>query len=110
MIHGDGEQTRDFTFIENAVQANIKAFFASESTVNEVFNVAYGERISLNTLWSQVKEISGKEIEAQYGPPRIGDVQDSLADISKAGDLLGYEPMFSVSEGLQATWERFKRL
>ncbi len=109
-INGDGKQTRDFTFIENAVQANIKGFFAGDEAVNEIFNVACGERISLNTLWSQVKEISGKEIEAQYGPPRIGDVQDSLADISKAGDLLGYEPMFSVSEGLQATWERFKRL
>jgi len=106
-IYGDGSQTRDFTFIENAVQANMRAFFAADKAVNEIFNVACGERISLNTLWGQVKEISGKEIEAQYGPPRMGDVQDSLADISKAGKLLDYDPKFSVGDGLRVTWGKF---
>jgi UDP-N-acetylglucosamine 4-epimerase len=106
-VNGDGEQTRDFTYIENAVQANVKAFFAHESAVNQVFNVAYGQRISLNELWTNLKEISSQDIEAVYGPPRAGDVRDSLADISKAGKLLDYKPEFSVFDGLKITWENF---
>jgi UDP-N-acetylglucosamine/UDP-N-acetylgalactosamine 4-epimerase len=106
-INGDGEQTRDFTYVENAVQANIKAFFADEDAVNQVFNVAYGQRISLNELWSNLKEISGQNMEAVYGPPRAGDVRDSLADISKAGKLIGYKPEFSVFDGLKITWDNF---
>ena len=77
-INGDGEQTRDFTFVQNAVQANVRAFFAEETAVNEVFNVAYGNRISLNTLWNDLQTISGKTIKPIYGPPRKGDVRDSL--------------------------------
>ncbi len=107
-INGDGEQTRDFTYVENAVQANIRAFLAADAAVNEVFNVAYGDRISLNTLWQELKEISGKSIDANYGPPRRGDVRDSLADIGKAKRLLGYQPLFSVREGLEVTWEHFQ--
>lgn len=106
-INGDGEQTRDFTFVKNAVQANVRAFFAEEAAVNEVFNVAYGERISLNTLWKDLKTISGKEVEANYGPPRKGDVRDSLANIDKARKLIGYNPLFSVKDGLAITWEKF---
>jgi UDP-N-acetylglucosamine 4-epimerase len=106
-INGDGEQTRDFTYVENAVQANVKAFFADEIAVNQVVNVAYGQRISLNELWSNLKEISGQNIEAVYGPPRAGDVRDSLADISKACKLMGYKPEFSVFDGLKITWENF---
>ena len=106
-INGDGEQTRDFTFVQNAVQANVRAFFAKEEAVNEVFNVAYGERISLNTLWENLKSISGIDITATYGPPRKGDVRDSLANIDKARKLLEYNPLFSVNQGLQLTWEQF---
>ncbi|PHR14746.1 MAG: LPS biosynthesis protein WbpP [Aequorivita sp.] len=106
-INGDGEQTRDFTFVQNAVQANVRAFFAKEEAVNEVFNVAFGERISLNTLWEDLKNISSKEVEANYGPPRKGDVRDSLANIDKAKKLLGYNPLFSVKDGLKITWEKF---
>jgi UDP-N-acetylglucosamine/UDP-N-acetyl-alpha-D-glucosaminouronate 4-epimerase len=106
-INGDGSQTRDFTFIENAVQANIRGFFAGDEAVNQVFNVACGERIDLNQLWDRLKQISEIEVPANYGPARKGDVQDSLADISKAGDLLSYDPKFSVSEGLRVTWDRF---
>jgi len=106
-INGDGEQTRDFTFVQNAVQANVRAFFAKEEAVNEVFNVAYGERISLNTLWNDLKTISGKEVEAIYGPNRKGDVRDSLANIDKARKLLGYNPLFSVKDGLELTWREF---
>ena len=106
-INGDGEQTRDFTFVQNAVQANVRAFFAKEEAVNEVINVAYGERISLNTLWENLKSISGIDITATYGPPRKGDVRDSLANIDKARKLLEYNPLFSVKQGLQLTWEQF---
>jgi UDP-N-acetylglucosamine 4-epimerase len=106
-INGDGEQTRDFTFVQNAVQANVLAFFAEEEAVNQVFNVAYGERISLNTLWNDLQNISGKKITAIYGPDRKGDVRDSLANIDKARKLLGYEPLFSVKDGLGITWEKF---
>lgn len=106
-INGDGQQTRDFTFVQNAVQANVRAFFAKDEAVNEVFNVAYGERISLNTLWENLKSISGVDIAATYGPPRQGDVRDSLANIDKARKLLEYNPLFSVREGLQQTWKQF---
>jgi UDP-N-acetylglucosamine 4-epimerase len=106
-INGDGQQTRDFTYVQNAVQANVRAFFAKDEAVNEVFNVAYGERISLNTLWENLKSISGVDIAAAYGPPRQGDVRDSLANIDKARKLLEYNPLFSVREGLQQTWKQF---
>lgn len=106
-INGDGEQTRDFTFVENAVQANVKAFFAPENAVNQVYNVAFGERISLIDLWSNLKDISEINLEALYGPDRVGDVRDSLADISKAKSLLGYKPEFNVKQGLKVTWEVF---
>ena len=108
-INGDGEQTRDFTFVENAVQANVRAFFAPDAAVNEVFNIAFGARISLNTLWASLKQTSGKEVDANYGPPRKGDVRDSLADISKGKELMGYNPKFSVEEGMRITWEHFKQ-
>lgn len=107
IINGDGEQTRDFTFVQNAVQANVRAFFAEEEAVNQVFNVAYGERISLNTLWEDLQNISGKKITAVYGPTRKGDVRDSLANVDKARKLLGYDPLFSVKDGLELTWEWF---
>ena len=106
-INGDGEQTRDFTFVENAVQANVRAFFAEEEAVNQVYNVAYGERISLNTLWNDLKNISGKDLDAIYGPPRKGDVRDSLANIDKARKLLEYDPLFSVKDGLEITLRSF---
>ena len=107
-INGDGSQTRDFTFVENAVQANVRAFFASEEAVNEVFNIAFGERIDLNFLWQRLNEISGNTLAANYGPSRAGDVQDSLANISKAKRLLEYNPLYSVPDGLQITWDKFK--
>lgn len=106
-INGDGGQTRDFTFVENAVQANVKAFFARDEAVNEVVNIAYGERIDLNTLWEELKLQARSDLAANYGPPRKGDVRDSLADISKARKLLTYDPKFNVEEGLKITWENF---
>ena len=109
-INGDGEQTRDFTFVDNAVQANILGFFASEDAKNQVFNVACGERISVNYLWKVLKESAASQVDAMYGPPRQGDVRDSLANISKANQLMGYEPQFTVREGLKITWDYFEKL
>jgi UDP-N-acetylglucosamine 4-epimerase len=106
-INGDGEQTRDFTFVDNAVQANVKGFFASEVAKNQVFNVACGENISVNELWSTLRQAAQSELDAIHGPDRQGDVRDSLADISKAKKLLGYQPQFTVREGLKVTWDWF---
>ncbi|WP_431158325.1 SDR family oxidoreductase [Winogradskyella poriferorum] len=106
-INGDGEQTRDFTFIDNVVQANIKSMFASKEAKNHVFNVACGERITINYLWDSLKIAAGSSLKAIYGPPRLGDVRDSLADISKAEKLIGYKPQFTVREGLKITWDYF---
>ena len=106
-MNGDGEQTRDFTFVENAVQANIKALFAQGSAVNEVYNIAFGQRISLNTLWTDLQAISNIQMPANYGPPRKGDVRDSLANIEKAKELISYDPLFSVKDGLKITWDTF---
>jgi UDP-N-acetylglucosamine 4-epimerase len=106
-INGDGEQTRDFTFIDNVVQANVKGFFASKDAKNEVFNVACGERITVNYLWDSLRIAANSELKAVYGPPRQGDVRDSLADISKAEELLGYNPRYTVREGLKITWDSF---
>lgn len=106
-INGDGEQTRDFTYVDNAIQANVKGFFAPANAANEVFNVACGERISVNQLWQYLKEAAGSNLEPTYGPPRKGDVRDSLADISKAERLLGYDPEVTVREGLRRTWDWF---
>lgn len=106
-IHGDGEQTRDFTFVDNAVQANVKGFFAPKEAGNEVYNIACGERISVNTLWNDLRDAAESELQPEYGPTRQGDVRDSLANISKANTLLGYEPQFTVREGLKITWNNF---
>ena len=108
-INGDGEQTRDFTFVDNAVQANIKGFFATNAASNQVFNVACGERITINYLWDSLKLAAKSNLEVNYGPERLGDVRDSLADISKANRLMGYKPEFTVREGLKITWDWFSK-
>ena len=107
-INGDGEQTRDFTYIENAIQANIKGIFAPKSSGNQVYNIACGERISVNYLWDTLAKAANKKINPIYGPPRQGDVRDSLANISKANILLSYDPEFTVGQGLKITWDYFK--
>lgn len=105
-INGDGEQTRDFTFVENAVQANIKALFADTKS-SEIYNVAFSDRISVNKLFNSIKELSGKELKPIYGPERKGDVRDSLADITKAQKNLEYNPDIDILEGLKITWKWF---
>ncbi|MGV3684483.1 MAG: SDR family oxidoreductase [Daejeonella sp.] len=107
-INGDGEQTRDFTYVENAVQANVKALF-SNVTGHEVINIAYGERTSLNQLWSSIKSLANCKVDPIYRDSRLGDIRDSLADISKAGRLIEYKPEYSVQDGLVRTFNWYKK-
>jgi UDP-N-acetylglucosamine 4-epimerase len=108
-INGDGGQTRDFTFVENCVEANIKAALVQNpEAVNQVYNIAVGDRTSLNDLFTILKEEAGSDISPEYGPDRAGDIRDSLADISKAQRLLGYEPQIRIKEGLQITLDWFR--
>jgi len=102
-IYGDGEQTRDFCHVENVVRANLLAGCCPRPLVGEVYNVACGERISLNELYTIIKTSMGSNLEPVYQPPRIGDVRDSLADISLIRQDLGYEPSILVRPGLAAT-------
>jgi len=109
IINGDGEQSRDFTFVENAVQANICAAFTEHpEAYNKVYNAAVGDRISLNELYKYLQEISGINIPATYAPPRAGDIRDSHADISQAKTLLGYNPQVRVKEGLAELFKWYK--
>ena len=102
VINGDGETTRDFTFVENAVQANIKAMLVeNKEAVNEIYNVACGESTSLNKLWKMICQVSSKIVEPIYIESRKGDIRDSLAGIEKADLNLGYKPMFNVSFGIK---------
>jgi UDP-N-acetylglucosamine/UDP-N-acetylgalactosamine 4-epimerase len=107
-INGDGETSRDFTFVENAVQANIKALFAEGISTAEIINIAFGERTTLNELWEKIGVITNFVTPPQYKPERKGDVKHSLADISKAKQLVGYQPAFSVAGGLEiaVNWYR----
>jgi UDP-N-acetylglucosamine/UDP-N-acetylgalactosamine 4-epimerase len=110
LINGDGNHSRDFTFVENAVQANVMALFTeNETAINQVYNIAYGVQTSLNELFELIKEIGGSDLAPKYGPERKGDVKHSLADISKAKDLLGYDPKFSIREGMKETFEWYRR-
>lgn len=104
VVFGDGEQSRDFTYIDNVVDANMLAATV-EGVSGRTFNVACGERISLNDLLGQLREIIGIEREANYLDPRPGDVMHSLADISQARELLGFEPMIGFNDGLRRTVE-----
>ena len=109
LIYGDGEQSRDFTYVADVVAANLRA---AETTtgVGQVINLARGERTTLNELLTILKEITGKnEVKAEYRDARTGDVRDSLADISRAREMLGYEPKVSLEEGLRLTIEWWKQ-
>lgn len=108
-INGNGETSRDFTFVENAVQANIKALLAEGINKHEVVNIAYGERTTLNELWNEINAIARTSLSPMYGPERKGDVKHSLANIKKAEELIGYKPQFSVKEGLRLAMEWYKR-
>jgi len=109
VVFGDGEQTRDFCFIENAVRANLLAATSSRKLAGQVVNIACGERISLNKLLEYLRGLTGAALDADHRPGRPGDVRDSLADVSAARELLGYEPSVDVREGLKRTLEAFRR-
>lgn len=107
VVFGDGEQSRDFTFVENAVQANLLACEAPNVS-GRTFNVGIGSRYTLNQTLQLLARIAGKTLEAKYDPPRDGDIRDSLADISQARACLGYDPQVSFEEGLRRTFEWYR--
>jgi UDP-N-acetylglucosamine 4-epimerase len=110
-IDGDGEQSRDFTFIENAVQANVKALLTTNTeAVNQIYNIAVGEKFSVNYLYNKIQEILKAEHKPTYREARKGDVKNSLADISKARTLLDYDPKFKFEEGLPITVDYFAKM
>lgn len=110
-INGDGAQTRDFTFVENAVQANIKGMLTQNTeALNKVYNVAVGESFSVNYLYQACTNYLKSDFAATYREPRAGDIRNSLADISLAKTLLGYQPVKKFEEGLEQTIEFFKQI
>lgn len=107
IVFGDGEQTRDFTYIENVVQANLLAA-TSKDAIGAAMNIGCGERVSLNHVLQIAGELLGTRVEAEYREPRPGDVRDSLADINKARRLLGYKPEVNFKEGLARTLDALR--
>ena len=107
IIFGDGNQTRDFTFVKDVVKANI---LAMEKNVEGVFNIAYGQQISINELANKIMEIVGVKLNPVYDKPRPGDIRNSLADISLAKQKLGYMPEYSLEKGLEVTIRWFSTL
>jgi UDP-N-acetylglucosamine 4-epimerase len=108
-INGNGKHSRDFTHVTNAVEANILSLFTkNKKALNQVYNIAYGQQTSLLQLFDYLKKISMSNVEPLYSVERVGDVKHSLADISKAKNLLGYDPKISVEQGLKKTFEWYK--
>ena len=103
VIFGDGGQTRDFTYVENVVRANLAACSAPDGALGEVFNIGCGERLSVLTLWERVRALTGATVAARHEPARAGDVRDSLASLARARELLGWQPTVGLDEGLART-------
>ncbi len=109
-INGDGSHSRDFTFVANAVQANILSIFTTHAeAVNQVYNIACGEQTSLLELFNGLNKEANTSLQPVFGPERVGDVKHSLADISKAKNLLGYSPLVTVEDGLKLTFGWYKK-
>ncbi len=108
-VYGDGGQTRDFTFIDNVVHANLAACEAPGAACGKVVNIACGDRVSLLEILEIVYGLAGKRVAPRFEPARVGDVRDSLADITRAKELLGYEPKVGFAEGLARTFDFFTR-
>jgi nucleoside-diphosphate-sugar epimerase len=107
VVYGDGEQSRDFTYIDNVVDETLRACEANGAS-GLVFNGGTGARITLNQVLKQLEKITGRKIQAKYDPPRNGDIRDSQADISLARQVLGYQPLVQFEAGLQRTWDWYK--
>ncbi len=109
IINGDGTQSRDFTYVKNVVQANLKAMLAPSSTTGEVFNIACGDSIAINSLFSKIALITKSQVKPSYGPIRKGDIKDSKACITKAKKLLGYNPNYNLDDGLEFTIKWYQK-
>lgn len=107
-INGDGRQSRDFTYIENVIEANLKACLSPDKAAGETFNIAYGGREYLIDIYYALTKALGKNIEPKFGPDRPGDIKHSNADINKAKKLLGYDPEYDFSKGLNEAIEWYK--
>ena len=107
-INGDGRQSRDFTYIENVIEANLKACVAPSEAVGQAYNIAYGDREYLIDIYYGLTKALGVQVEPIFGPDRKGDIKHSNADISKARRLLGYDPDWSFERGIQAAIEWYK--
>jgi UDP-N-acetylglucosamine 4-epimerase len=107
-INGDGKQSRDFTYIENVIEANLKACLASSEAAGQAFNVAYGGREYLIDIYHELCKALGKDIEPIFGPDRPGDIKHSNADISKAREMLGYDPDWDFERGIMAAIEWYR--
>ena len=107
-INGDGTQSRDFTYIENVIEANLKGMQAPKEAAGEAFNIAYGGQVNLNELYQKLSELLNKKIEPLYGPERAGDIKHSNADIGKARKLLKYAPDYSFERGIELTIEWYR--
>lgn len=109
VINGDGQHSRDFTYVDNAVQANVLSLFTTDTAaINTVYNIACGMQTSLLQLFEGLKNEAGSDLKPIHGPERTGDVKHSLADISKARKLLGYQVTVSIEEGLRKTFQWYK--
>lgn len=108
IIDGDGKQSRDFTYIKNVVEVNLKACLADKEALGEVFNIACGGRVYLNDLYWKICKLLKVDIPPIYGPERAGDIKHSNADISKAEDILGYHPEYDVDKGLEKVIKWYK--
>ena len=107
-INGDGRQSRDFTYIENVIEANLKACLAPHEAAGQAFNIAYGGREYLIDIYHTLTNALGKELEPVFGPERAGDIKHSNADISKARKLLGYDPEYDFASGIQVAIDWYK--
>ena len=109
-INGDGETSRDFTYVKNTVHVNELALFSEKKeAMNQVYNIACGEQTTLNEMVETLKKVSGKEVKVHYGPERKGDVKHSKADISKIQNLLGFEPQVKFEEGFEKVFEWYEK-
>jgi len=108
VINGDGKQSRDFTYIENVIEANLKACLAPKEACGEAFNIAYGGREYLIDVYNSLCKALGKDIEPTFGPDRKGDIKHSNADINKGKEMLGYDPSWSFERGIEAAIEWYR--